>query len=159
MATLSKEEVDRLLNSLISEYLPPVTEMKPSEIEKLSEFERHNYRIQFQNVLQIYVKPLEKLVESLLNSANREKYSYNVDNLSILDRVTLYSNILKRSGFSEDQLTSLVPRTVEEVDLLAKAINKGFDDSNILDNEIRINEAREFLQNLEEGISQGRRVA
>lgn len=156
MTALSQEEVDKLFDALMAKYLPPVIEIKPSEIEKLNDFEKAIYKKKFNATLQIYVKPLETLVTNLLNSANKENYSYDVSNLSIIDRVTLFGDILTKSGFAPGQL---VPRTEEEVDLLAQAINKGFDDSNLLDNETRINAAREFLQNLEEGISQGRRAA
>lgn len=114
---------------------------------------------QFNFALQIYVKPLETLVINLLANANKEKYFYDVTNLSILDRVTLFKDILTKSGYKEEQLKSLLPKTEEEADLIAVAIKRGFDDSNLLDNETRINAAREFLQNLGEDISQGRRVA
>ncbi len=156
MTGLSQEEVDKLFDALIAKYLPSVIEIKPSEIEKLNDFEKAIYKKKFNISLQAYVKPLETLVTNLLNSANKEKYSYDVSNLSIIDRVTLFGDILTKSGFAPEQL---VPRTEEEVDLLAEAINKGFDDTNILDNETRISAAREFLQNLEENISQGRRAA
>lgn len=159
MKTVSQEEVDKLLKTLIAEYLPPVIEIKPSEIEKLEALEREHYEIQFNNALQIYVKPLEKLVINLLDNANRKNYTYNVDDLSILERVTLYNNILIRSGYTKDQLTSLVPKTVDEVEILAKAIANGFDDSNIWDNETRVLEAQNFLNSLDENKNVDRRVA
>ncbi len=159
MEMISREEMDRLFAALISKYLPPVTEIKPSEIEKLEDFEKVIYQRQYSSLLQIYVKPLEKLVTNLLNRANKEKYSYNVDNLSILEMVALYGKVLRQSGYTKEQLISLVPKTEEETDLLAKAINNGFDDSNILDNETRISEARYFLENLGKDLPSGRRVA
>lgn len=156
---MNQEELDKLYNALFKAYLPPVTEIKPSEIEKLEEVERHNYKDQFHKSLEVYVKPLEKLVKKLLDSVNKEKYTYNVDNLSILERVSLYRNVLTQSGFTKEQLTSLVPKTEDEFDLLAKALANGFDDKNILDNETRVREAKEFLQSLGENVSSGRKVA
>ncbi len=99
--------------------------------------------------------------ENVLNALAyvKEKYSYNVDNLSILEMVALYGKVLRQSGYTKEQLISLVPKTEEETDLLAKAINNGFDDSNILDNETRISEARYFLENLGKDLPSGRRVA
>lgn len=161
MESLSQEEVNKLFSAIIAEYLPPVTEIKPSEIEKLEEFEKAMYKEQFNNSLQAYVKPLEKLVTNLLNNANKEKYSYDeaVADLSIRERVTFYSEILNKSGYTHEQLSRLVPRTKEEIDLLAKAIDSGFDDSEILDNEIRIANAQEYLNSLDETRDDGRRIA
>lgn len=161
METMSREEVNKLFDALMEKYLPPVTGIKPSEIEKLEEFEKAMYKPKFNNYLQGYVKPLEKLVANLLDSANREKYSYDeaVADLSILDRVTFYSEILNKSGYTHEQLAIFVPRTEEEIDFIAKAIDNGFDDSDILDNETRIAEAQKFLNSLGENENIGRRVA
>lgn len=161
MEMLSKEEVNKLFSALMEKYLPPVTEIKPNEIEKLEEFEKATYKEKFNKYLQAYVKPLEKLVANLLDNANKEKYSYDeaVADLSIRERVTFYSEILNKSGYTHEQLAIFVPRTEEEVDLIAKAIANGFDDSEILDNETRIANAQEYLNSLDETRDDGRRIA
>lgn len=159
MEIMTQEEVDKLFKAVANKYIPPISEIKPSEIERMEEFERTKYKEQFNNYLQVYVRPLEKLVANLLDNANREKYSYNVDDLSMLERVTLYGNILMHSGYTKEQLTSLVPKTEDEVDLLARAIMNGFDDSKIIDNETRVTEAQNFLSSLDKSENVGRRVA
>lgn len=145
---LPQEIIDKLFNVVTETYLPPVTEMKPSEIETLERYDRIEYKIQFNKSLRIYIKPLEKLVMNLLANANKEKYMYNVDDLSIIERLKLYNNILVHSGYTKEQLANLLPKTEEEVDLLAKAFENGFKDSNVIDNETRVLEAKNFLQSL-----------
>ena len=135
MKVLTQEDIDKLFNIVVPTTLPPATEMKPSEIDELKGYDRLDYKIQFYKSLRIYVKPLEKLVKNMLNSANKVKYSYDVDDLSIFERVKVYNNILIRSGYTKEQLASLLPKTEEEVDILAKAFENGFRDTNILDNE------------------------
>lgn len=159
MPDLTKEEIEKLFNELKDEYLPPVIDMKPSEIEKMGEENKANYKFQFNTSLQVYVNPLEKMVINLLNNANKEKYSYNVDDLSISERVKLFSDILVKSGYSKEEVDSLVPRTEEEFDIIADAISNGFDDSNILKNEIRVAEAKNYLLSLYEEENQSRRIA
>lgn len=145
---LPQEIIDKLFNVVTETYLPPVTEMKPSEIESLEGYDRVDYKIQFNKSLRIYIKPLEKLVMNLLANANKEKYMYNVDDLSIIERLKLYNSILIHSGYTKKQLANLLPKTEEEVDLLAKAFENGFKDSNVIDNETRVLEAKNFLQSL-----------
>lgn len=119
--------------------------MKPSEIEELEEFDRLDYKKQFNKSSRIYVKPLEKLVKKMLDSVNKEKYVYNVDDLLIFERVKLFNSILIRSGYTKEQIVSLLPKTEEEVDLLAKAFENGFKELTIMDNETRVLEARSFF--------------
>ena len=114
-------------------------------------------KIQFNKSLRIYVKPLEKLVKDLLNNANKEKYNYDVDDLAIRERIVLFNSILVRSGYTKEHLTSLLANTEEDVDLLVKAFENGFKDFEVLNNEMRIQEAKKFLKNIEKNNS-GRRI-
>lgn len=150
---LPQEIIDKLFNVVTETYLPPVTEMKPSEIEALEGYDRVDYKIQFNKSLRIYVKPLERLVTNLLNNANKEKYMYNVDDLSIIERLKIYNSILIHSGYTKKQLANLLPKTEEEVDLLAKAFENGLKEATFMDNETRILEARDFLRSIGKDIS------
>lgn len=145
---LSLEDIDKLFKVSEVTVLPPVTKMKPSEIDELTGYDRIDYKIQFNKSLRIYVKPLEKLVKRMLDGANKEKYIYDVADLSIFERVKLYNSILLHSGYTKDQLANLLPKTEEEVDLLAQAFENGFHDLDIIDNETRVKEAKKFLQSL-----------
>lgn len=148
MKMLSQEEIDKIFKVIKEKSIPSVLEIKPSEIEELEQYDRLEYKIQFLKSKRIYVKPLENLVTNLLNMANRIKYSYNVDELSIMERVIFYNSILIRSGYTQEQITNLLPKTKEEVDILSLAFENGFNDNDIRDNNTRVTEARSFLHNL-----------
>ncbi len=152
MKELSQGELDKLFDKLFHTAaiisLPPVTKMKPSEIDELEGYDKIDYKIHFNKALLVYVKPLERLAKNLLDNANKEKYSYKVDDLSITERILLFKKILLHSGYTKEQIDSLLPKTEKDADLLAKAFENGYKEIGIMDNETRVKEARDFLQNL-----------
>ena len=154
---LTQENIDKLFNVVVPTTLPPVTEMKPSEIDELEGYDRLDYKIHFYKSLRIYVKPLEKLVKNMLDRANKEKYSYDIEDLSIFERVKVYNNILIRSGYTKEQIGSLLPKNEEEVDVLSLAFENGFKDICVLDNETRVLKAKNYLQSLGKNISTEKR--
>lgn len=148
---LNQEEIDKLLNQLSHEAkMPSITEIKPSEINKIDNtVERNKIQSQFKYVNALYIEPLRKLLLAYCKMKKIAPINPNINDLSIIERINIFQLRLLPLGFTSDQLLELVPKDTEEVNLLVSAMEKGFKEETTINNKERLIEARNYLSSLE----------
>lgn len=145
---LDQDDIDDLLSKIYDN--KKITQIKPSEIQDQKDIiKRENFQMRFNNVKEIYVKPLEKLLKYRLSQLNQQIYNVDLSDLSIEESIKVLKKQLLNIGFESSQLLSFVPKTVKEVSIIILAKENGFDDSALLSNEDKVNHAIEYLNNLE----------
>lgn len=146
---LSQEEIDDLLKQLeLATILPSIIEIKPSEIANVKDLiEREKLQVQFNSVNELYVKPLERLINFMNSRSSSLKYTYGFSDASILERLHILERDLLVRGYTKEQVINLVPQNTEEVSIILNARKNGFKDNLVVDNQARLNEAKTYLTN------------
>lgn len=143
------------MNSLLEEKInskTPLIRQKPESLYLITDTRDKAAKIlEFSRLHSLYVLPLSELSVRI---CNKMKISHaeipNIDNLSIMGRMSKLRNFLISKGCSIETITKLLPKSTEEIQLLTKANNYGFSlgFENIQDitNDNRLQRANEFLQ-------------
>lgn len=152
--TISEAEIYELINDL---YLSSqLLEETPAEIDTIKDtIERNRISNNFNILNEIYVLPLSEMANRISNRlTGQRKIFVGIDDFSIKKRMAVIHKYLISKGVSEDTILKLIPKTVEEVNLLAEARKSGFSlefgDADSLSNEDRLMRARKHLEQLSE---------
>lgn len=147
MDILKQTDIDALLKQM--EELSKNTsiiEITPKDIMEIQDpVVKSEKQKQFNCVEFLYVNPLKKLLKGVLSSKNEKNYLYDINNLSILDRIKKLGRVLLNYGYTKQQLVMLVPHTKEEVNIVLEAKEKGFIDLEIVDHVTRLSNAKKWL--------------
>lgn len=152
--TISEAKILEFINEL---YLSSqLLEETPAEIDTMKDtIERNHLLNNFNTLNEIYVLPLSEMANRVSNRlTGQRKIFVGIDDFSIKKRMTVIRKYLISKGVSEDTILKLIPKTVEEVNLLAEARKSGFSlefgDADSLSNEDRLMRARKHLEQLSE---------
>ncbi len=147
---LSQEEIEKILSQIGKK--KEFTQLKPSEIEQEKDIvERQKNKIRFNTIKEVYITPLERLLEFNYSRLKQDNYSINLTDLSLEECMNTLSKHLLKYGYNDNQLKEFLPRTEEELDLIITAKEQGFRDNALLTNKERLNNAQEYLNNLSKG--------
>ena len=124
---------------------PSIIEITPGQIKRIEDENLRSEQLKlFYDADFAYVKPLEGLLNHII-SHSTTNYSYDLSNLSIVDRLGKIEKRLLEYGCTSDDIVKLVPKTIEEVNLLASARRQGFVSDGIVDNNTRVSQAKEWI--------------
>lgn len=151
---MTDEEILEFINDL---YLSSqLLEETPAEIDTIKDtIERNRISNNFNILNEIYVLPLSEMANRVSNRlTGQRKIFIGIDDFSIKKRMAVIRKYLISKGVSEDTILKLIPKTVEEVNLLVEANKSGFSlefgDADSLSNEDRLMRARKHLEQLSE---------
>lgn len=144
---MSNDDIQNLLNEIENmEKEPSIIEITPDQIKRIEDENLRSEQLKiFYDVDFAYVKPLEGLLNHIISKHSTTNYSYNLSSLSIVDRIGKVERRLLEYGCSTDDIVKLVPKTTEEVNLLASARRQGFVSDGIVDNNTRVSQAKEWI--------------
>ncbi|MCI8347339.1 MAG: hypothetical protein HFJ12_05300 [Bacilli bacterium] len=145
---LSQVDINQLLgeiDKLSTE--KSIIEITPKEIQQISdEKSRKEKQQRFNAVNFLYIRPLFKLLTHFLSQDTNNRYSDQLDDLSILGRIGKIGRRLLQYGCSRDELVNLVPKTKKEVEIILEAKSLGFTDTDLIDNSSRVSQAQNWIQ-------------
>lgn len=143
---INTEELEQILNSLLANINNSIIDMTPAEISLIEdEKEKRDLLLKYKMVNEIFISPLEKLLNVILSKSNKIKYSYDLRNLSIKQKIIILRKALVSMGCNIDNLMAFVPNNIEDVNKIIEAKEKGFPDNMLVDNKTRIKEAEKYL--------------
>jgi len=147
---LNQEEIDHLLKQLqIQKSQPSILDITQRDIDRISDIALRTQRqIQFDNVNDLYVKPLEHLYLFYCNQKGKTSRIPDLGDISIMSKISRLREVLLSVGFTGPQLADLVPKKEEEVSLLISAMKKGFKNDKMYNNENRLTAAKSYLDSM-----------
>ena len=106
--------------------------------------------IKFNWLNELYVIPLIEFAKRVsLSEGKAFVNNYNSSDSSIMERMLRLRNFLVQKGYSTEAITQLVPKSVEEIDILLQAakfcFSLRFDNINDLSNDNRVKRAKNYL--------------
>lgn len=152
--TILEQEILDFISQLSLQF--QLLEKTPSEIDTIKDnIERNRLLNDFNLLNEIYVLPLSEMANRVSNRlTGQRKIFIGIDDFSIKKRMAVIRKYLISKGVSEETILKLIPKTVEEVNLLAEARKSGFSldfgDADSLSNEDRLIRARKHLEQLSE---------
>lgn len=147
---LSMEEIDKLLFELKEEHVSLLNK-SPSMIKGNHDIKsRQKEQIKFDWLNDLYIAPLLEFAKRVSLAEGRAfTDSYTYSDYSIMERTVRLRNFLVSKGYQPETITSLVPKTVEEINMLLQAAKLGFslkfDGVPDLTNENRLDRAKNYL--------------
>lgn len=122
--SITQKEVDELLKEIeLAFKLPSIIDITPQEISRIHDnATRRDMQRKFYLINELFIAPLEKLLNESIASVNKEGYSCNYSPYSLKQRMRLISKDLLIYGYKPEYLCTLLPTTVEEVDRRVKEI-------------------------------------
>lgn len=144
------------INSLLEEKKnsnTPLIRQKPDALLLISDVKERNEKIrEFNRLNSLYVVPLAEFSVRICGKLNIPSLEIpNIDNLSIMGRMSKFRDFLISKGCSIDTITKLLPKSTKEIDILTKASNYGFDlgfeNIQVITNDNRVQRAKEYLEN------------
>lgn len=122
---LNVKELDKLLKELDKAFkLPSIIDITPLEISRIQDdATRNNMERKFYLINELFIVPLEKLLNKCINSVNlKQGYTCDFSHYSLIQRMRLISKELLIYGYDSKSLSMLIPHTVEEVEERIKEI-------------------------------------
>lgn len=149
VGVINQGDIDELFRQLeCTNLIPSIIELRPAEIKRIDNpFDREDVLKKFNIVNDLFVGPLLRLVsehEKRVNS-HRKYYVMDLKNYSIQERMRFLVRLLLKYGYKKEQLVDLLPRNVEDVEVLAQARQNGYLENRILGNAARVVEARKYV--------------
>ncbi len=93
----------------------------------------------------LYVRPLDKLLTHFISKDTKNRYSDQLNELSILGRIGKIERRLLDYGCTRGELVNMVPKSTKEVGIILEAKNLGFTDMNLTDNNTRVAQAQNWI--------------
>jgi len=149
-SAITVEEIDRLIAELQKDRMSLI-EKAPSLIKNNHNIEaREKEMIKFEWLNDLYVVPLIEFSKRVsMNEGTTFTDTYTRSDYSIIERTVRLRNFLVSKGYNPLTITSLVPKTVEEINLLLQAKKIGFnlrlDNQVDLTNDNRVQRAKDYL--------------
>lgn len=126
MAVVSQAEIEFMIKNI--EKVPSIINLRPNQIADYytgDEIERIDSIIKLLD--KIFVKRLEILASKVARQTQSYYPSYKLGAVSINERITILRRFLKEKNVDITLLNDIYPSKEEEVDLLAKAHELGYD--------------------------------
>lgn len=121
---ITQKEVEELLKEIeLAMILPSIIDITPDEILCIEDnATRETMQRKFYLINELFVVPLQKLLNRSINAVNKERYSFDYSSYSIKQRIRIIAKDLLIFGYKPVDLCTLLPHTVEEVDRRVKEI-------------------------------------
>lgn len=121
---ITQKEVEELLKEIeLAMILPSIIDITPDEILCIEDnATRETMQRKFYLINELFVVPLQKLLNKSINAVNKERYSFDYSSYSIKQRIRIIAKDLLIFGYKPADLCTLLPHTVEEVDRRVKEI-------------------------------------
>lgn len=121
---LSQEDIDKLLKEIeLAFKIPSIIDVTPAEIACIrDDATRKSMERKFHLINELFITPLQKLLNKSVLEVNHESYSYDYSPYSLTQRMRLIAKDLLIYGYKSSYLATLLPHTVEEVEKKAKEI-------------------------------------
>lgn len=146
---ISVDDINDLIKEI--EIQTSLIRKKPSEIKSnLNTIERQKELYNYELLNKIYVLPLMEMANRIsLRLKNKELTFTSLDDLSIMGRMMVIRNYLTSVGCRLEDITQLIPKNENEVNILFRAYKNGysldFDENQPLSNSSRVQRAIDYL--------------